>query len=485
MEWPIDIKDKTLWRLYDAIFNSIESLPESVIAVIPVYCDKTTRGSHYCSINKENFNNKGRIEKTVKDLLEKILREAHVFLKSVKEAEYDRRLIKHVDEFFSHQDKYKKLINQNKFHEVIDDYLRFFINIPTPRNFYEVGILSNLLEELNDNNKRNDNKSQLIEEPKLIFLQKKIEKAEQRQIYTITNDSSKLSKLGKDREIPKGNEGLFSKYVQFLPLFFDLFGFSDEEHEPFNKNGIIPYPCIVLPIFDNYIKSKGYGGIQGAYLIYLSVKDLKKQADITKHIYEIMKPIIPDISTDIYSSNIFRIEEKKIKRWSSCTFIDYFLQMIIYVQDWENIWVITQSKKAVNDNFSVECINQHWGRTSPEDKEGQFTYKWGLDDEKKERKLDSINNENHNYFEFSIQKIAYLLEDECMKEKEISKYSEYYLICEFPKASVIPKDDYTRKLYNEQLEQRFVRIFQIAIRMWMLPDKMRKLNESNLKISKA
>ena len=476
MEWPNSIKRDALWKLRGWV--SVKLLNDEVkkvskvthsecadiVAVLPIYLDKKRRICNSFSIDKKNFDNKNNIEKPNPRIFASHIDTIKSGIERVDKGIVDKYLENHIEKFSGKIRDKKKLDLPTA-----DICLKYFMRLPLPYNWFENGIARRILE-------RSDGEKNLGEA--LYMRRSKKERVSEdtlkRTVYKFNSDSERLDELGNHEKIPttdRRNNRLDEDIIEYLynPLFA-LFGFDSIPglDTVLDRQESIRNPCIFLPIYDNYINSKGYGEMQSSYLFYIKKDsdDPKIIINTIKYLLEVLKPTIRDVSMEIYLSNLFRVIEGEISKKPSYDFVDYFLQMIIYVQDWENIWVTTKSIEEIEKNkFTEKNINRYWKRKSPDEEEGEFTYEW-IDSSNDSKEVEKLNEavKDNNVFEFHIKEVAFLLDEG--DTKDYKNILDGYLICEYPAASVIPNDTSDLKKYKENLTQRFLRVFEIAISEW-------------------
>ena len=365
--------------------------------------------------------------------------------------------------------------------EQLEIWAKFNMNLWADRRWYEAGLLFDLLK---------DKKKSLEEQGVGQNIEALMHERAQ------PNDPGKITiYYNEGNPIEINEKSLTDKFLkeaprkELIPLYLPWYYAIGID---IDKTALVLGSVFLLPIFDIYIGNKGYGGFNGFYNFqykelkkkqrketfwewfyrHLGYKEPKKKQrkETIKNIIKETKPHLAVLSKEIYLSNLFRIENKKIKKKPSYNFVDYFLQMIIYVQDWENIWVTTksieQSEKNEKNKFTEEDINRYWTRKSPDEKKGKFTYEW-IDSSNGDKGVNELKPvvTGKNFFKFHIEEeVAFLLKKEDTEYDK--KILDEYLICKYPEASVIPNDASDLKKYEENLTQRFLRVFGIAISAW-------------------
>ena len=450
MEWSSEIKLKATWKIH-ALLPDLKVVLDKIeleADIIACYFDKKRRAVNYFYIKRGHIDNKQELH----DRFEKGEEYKHLiknYINGLRKLEiHDEKLADYVSTFI---DKYDKAQDNETRLEILT---KFNMDLWASCEWYEVGLIFSNLKEL----KNSCSKIELLEYRRV---SKNKDKREV-EIYYREGRSIRSKSFGEfTKEYPK--EEIYNMYW----VWHSLVGFPLEITE---ESPHVNEPAFLLPIFDIYVGNRGYGGFNGFYHFFYKkpegkTKEEKKQR---KKAIKETKPHLAVLSKEIYLSNLFRIENEEIKKKPSYNFVDYFLQMIIYVQDWENIWVTTksieQSEKNEKNKFTEEDINRYWTRKSPDEKKGKFTYEW-IDSSNGDKKVKELNDAvPKNVFEFHIKEVAFLLEKEDTEYDE--KILEQYLICEYPKASVIPNDASDLKEYKKSLTQRFLRVFDIAIREW-------------------
>ena len=247
--------------------------------------------------------------------------------------------------------------------------------------------------------------------------------------------------------------------------------------------------AIVIPVFEIYINGTGYGRLQGLYVLYregqkellsrLSTNIAKKiKIETAKYALESIEPIVQEISEKIFLSDIM-IARKELENTLS-TFespFRYFLEIIIYCQDWENIWVCEKSENPDKDTK----IHFWWGRkakTTDNNSNEQMTpVRWeSLLEEKNEDNLKAVNNAKQKNYHNLLMKECGLFapqkdksDDNKKNESDEDKYHNYYeIVFEYPKDTILPvsDDEYELYLYKEKMNDKLTRIMQVAYDIW-------------------
>ena len=238
-----------------------------------------------------------------------------------------------------------------------------------------------------------------------------------------------------------------------------LFKVFMREDVDFNKYW--EWPCLVFPIFDVYIYGKGYGGVRGFFTVFFKDDSGEKKQLCQEEIEEItnsITPILSDMSHQLLESEFWRVSEKELKHLN---IIEHFLMIITYIQDWENIWITKKSseeiaKEKINENDIVSC----WVRsTEPLQK------KWVKSKETKLCYLQELCKEKNRFFGWNLKELDIFSSH--LKEDNSRNILNYHIICEYPKAYILPNEqDRLQQVFEDQLKIQQLRVFEIVINKW-------------------
>lgn len=399
----------------------------------------------------------------------------------------------------------KKLDDLKEFREAIQEklprtkneknmlnlFLESFIDFPIPATWYEAGIVYQIFQNL----KGEDLKHMKGDIIRCFYMPKHDEDIDKREISIVHSKREEKEKFhikeppGLPRKIEyektDGSKNIKDftfdiKKKLYVPLFHlfnerdDMFtertsgGSQDSKTE--EKKECLLNNCFVVPVYEIYVDGIGSGGIQGLYVMYqeedIDIEN-KVALEIAKYLLKVVEPIASEMSEIIFLSDVLEAENRTKDISPRKNYLEYFLEMIVYTQNWQNIWIISKSIKGEDGKLHSSKLDDdlkiiyHWGRT---DKEYFLESKWGeikIDSESKKCLRKAI--EAGKCFEFSISECEGFLE-----EGDGSFLEDYKLVFQYSDNTILPEDfsnhekEYINR-YKERIKERILRILEIAI----------------------
>ena len=462
------------------------------------------------------------------DALKKFINTEELNVDNISQLKNEIKL-KQLPEFI--EEKISELIN---FLELSTNIL---FRITTPYDWYENGIAYELLRKINQDaffylNKLEDTYNEMKgyqeywQPPVCFYMRNNKNNNDERKVYILHRFWPLISRKPiKDEENPnsgmENNDDVY--YVSNFPYLYSVakdlqliyppdtvkdsffnVNMKMREHlliplsriyhsvcdEGFNK--FVHNDCIVIPIYDIYVNQNGYGSIQGFYIWYAKRNiEENERNDMTYRemtaIDYLVKRQLPDIiqtSESLFMSKILRIREENFFAQIDCTFIDYFLQVINSIQNWEKIWITKHNPFSYEDQdeFSRDSVTHYWKRKYKAEK---HLYEWVNCFEENEDK--AKEEAYHTLLEyrqieepasnqtlelkcpsFSMQFIKSLLRDED-QEYYGDSILNHYIIFRHSDADITrlprPADNFSR-VYLKKVKEKQFRIFEMVIRMW-------------------
>ena len=402
-----------------------------------------------------------------------------------------------------------KSFNKDKTEKIANNCLQTFCGFPYRASWYEAGMAYNIIKKKIKKKEVKENGFQFFyikkredrtEEMEVVLIsEKSFDKSESIEAEYFYEGSDQIeevfNKNKKAYEYFRGIAGEIKNYI-YIPLynlFHDKESYSDSCKKDFNK--ILSNACITVPIFEVYINNIGYGRLHGWHTFYYKDKSAKEQEDWIKENCKdksakeqewIKENIInPEqiraqlrqaamseserisqsdyhyVTKDIYEEKIDRL--KGISDFSK-GFLDYFFQMIIYIQDWENVWI-------KNDNNILDW----WGRgkafflsTNWEDKFKQDISQGEAEKRLKEAEEDKLT------LKFNLEEFEDIIEPEGFKDMHYWKDSDQYLnelkdstmVFEYPDYTYLPSRGEEREEYEQIIKKRIFALLYLAISTW-------------------
>ena len=476
--------------------------------------------------------------KTIKDLIEGIKK---LIEKSRNEVcESLRKKLGYPDEY----DPEKNEIN------IYDLFLYIFLRFSSHATWYENGIAYTTLDKFKKAYNEEKNimpicwyMKTIEEEPgkklvDIILYDKKNDKKNDN--YYI--DGKYQSKKEKIPDVQKPNDIATREYILntmrdeiYMPLF-SLFNQRDnlfiikgsELHvdsiaarKGWWKKDVIAHDTVVIPMFETYINGIGYGRLQGIYSLYR--EDQKAllpnnkyaneiKAKIAEYLFKTSKLNLQDISEKTFLSDIMRARKKISNKSDEKNtyerfnhFFKYFLEIISYCQDWENIWLVKRSDK----DHIVDKVHFWWGRGQQSGEEISSEWKDLLKD-LKDNVLQSLKSSDDNdqakaqkeakakakakakaqkEAKAAVKKVLDLDKQKCYElaiedcdmfskkdfevcntlpgSDEFIEFSDCEIVLEYPEYTIFPPaESHSDFIFKVQMKERLMRIIQMAYDIW-------------------
>ena len=361
----------------------------------------------------------------------------------------------------------------------VEDWFKFYYNLFSPCSWMEEGIVYNKLKDMTKDMTKDNRQLPVFFDMKagkkkanIEFNGKKI-KNYLRKVSCWGSGQKEEIEIGEGYE--KNEIGKFTDIAMKLKDISSLLlrNFSNAD---MGLTGYSSSPCLIFPIYAVYIDNQGYGGIWGFYYLRYTEDEQLDDTVTTvvsrvsrlildgltslitnvgrimvtltttvsngtentdeKNVVELITPALVEASYKLFESALWRIEsdlDEWLAEFGNYTRVDkLFLQSIINIQDWKNIWI---TKKPYSENITEEDIISHWGREKDKDEflgKGweELTSKKG-GSELKELKADQ-------FFQWKLKDIDMFLTTPSEKE-EFSDLLDWHIICQYPEVVSLPK----------------------------------------------
>ena len=251
------------------------------------------------------------------------------------------------------------------------------------------------------------------------------------------------------------------------------------------KKDVITHDTVVIPIFEIYINGIGYGRLQGVYALYREdqkalLPNNKRaneiKAKIAEYTFKTSKLSMQEISEKTFLADVMRTRKKisnksddigTYKRFNH--FFKYFLEIISYCQDWENIWLIKKSGQDYKVHF-------WWGRgQQDEGDQEEILSEWknileANGQEEAEAAVKKVLDlDNQKCYRLEIKDCDMFSKkdfEDCNTLLGSDKFEDCEIVLEYPKDTIFPTDDDSCFMFQLQIKERLIRIVQVAYDIW-------------------
>ena len=405
--------------------------------------------------------------------------------------------------------------------EVLDLFLYLFLRFSFHATWYESGVVYRKFRDFKDAFNRNDGSM-----PRCWYMAKTKSKGEKLVDIILYNKNKDKYSVETNNELPKYQKMVDENVTNILRqheklqnyiwdirdrIYMPLFDLFNLDKKMFTKSGRILYKefddkdeewlgdivtndTIVIPIFEIYINGIGYGRLKGVYALYredqqellLNNKHANEiKAKIAEYAFKISELLLQEITEKTFLSDIMIArgkistqskEKKTYKRFNH--FFKYFLEIISYCQDWENIYLIKSSDKDNKDNK----VYFWWGRgrqdKSDQESEHLISSEWkdlleAYGQEKAKTAVKKVLGlDKQKYYKLAIEDCDIFSEEDfevcntLLGSDEFIEFSDCNIVLEYPENTIFPTDEYSCFMFDLQIKERLIQIVQMAYNIW-------------------
>lgn len=412
-QWSIGFRSSSFYKMHKtmkdltAYMNEQSDVNEEHIEIMvsKIYYDNYDLRFSYDHI--DNVPGVCQELKNNKDLIDELRNKIRGVIHSYKFSYNWEKNCKDLDE------KLKKLSLTNETNEELSqELLHFFFRMPSPILWYEEGIAYRLLRD-----------TEVGDLSEMFFIMDKANEQRERKTKTCyLNEPNREAESGSHPEIldvPSGYNDKrkffyqWKKIKELFGIFLAIFGASHDKVGALNitdtlkgEEAYSKRHSFIVPIWQNYIFGRGYGGLWGFINIYVGDRSGKTlPCEYSDKIIEKLKTVVSKhiSSYVIYLSNEFFLSyistvsrtlardiSNKAKNKSTLiqkpSPVDLFMMQLKYMQSWKNVWVVDMDNNIViqqwerQDKFFIQSYNKKRQRDFSQDWQNGACIRFKFDD---------------------------------------------------------------------------------------------------------